>query len=56
VARFSPAPTGDHGLRDRAPFYHFFVKDYNRGGKRYVVYGPVALLLFVYAASLSGFF
>jgi hypothetical protein len=37
-------------------FAHFFIRDYNRGGRRYVVYGPVALLLFIYAASLSGFF
>jgi hypothetical protein len=33
-------------------FTNFFFRDYNRGGKRYIVYGPVALLLFVYAASL----
>lgn len=37
-------------------FTHFFVRDYNRGGKRFIVYGPMALLLFVYAVSLFGFF
>lgn len=37
-------------------FTNFFVRDYNRGGKRYILYGPVALLLFVYAASQFGFF
>jgi hypothetical protein len=35
---------------------HFFVRDYNRSGKRFIVYGPVALLLFVYAIFLFGFF
>jgi hypothetical protein len=37
-------------------FSHFFVRDYNRGGKRFVVYGPIALLLFVYAVFLFDFF
>lgn len=37
-------------------FTNFFVRDYNRGGKRFIVYGPMALLLFVYAVSLFGFF
>jgi hypothetical protein len=30
-------------------FANFFIRDYNRGGKRYLLYGPIALLLFVYA-------
>lgn len=33
-------------------FANFFIRDYNRGGKRFIVYGPIALLLLVYAASL----
>ena len=37
-------------------FANFFIRDYNRGGKRYIVYGPVALLLLIYAAAQFGFF
>ncbi len=37
-------------------FANFFIRDYNRGGKRYIVYGPVALLLFAYAIVTAGLF
>jgi len=37
-------------------FANFFIRDYNRGGKRFIVYGPVALLLFVYAIVTAGLF
>jgi hypothetical protein len=37
-------------------FANFFIRDYHRGGRRFIVYGPVALLLFVYSASMFGFF
>ncbi len=37
-------------------FANFFVRDYNRGGKRYIVYGPMALLLFAYAIVSAGLF
>lgn len=37
-------------------FTNLFIRDYNRGGKRFIAYGPVALLLFVYAIALFGFF
>jgi hypothetical protein len=37
-------------------FTNFFIRDYNRGGKRFIVYGPVALLLFAYAIVAAGLF
>jgi hypothetical protein len=37
-------------------FANFFIRDYNRGGKRYIVYGPVALLLFAYAIVTADLF
>ena len=39
-----------------AIFTNFFIRDYNRGGRRFWLYGPVALLLLAYAASISGLF
>ena len=35
-------------------FAMLFVRDHNRGGRRYVVYGPITLGLFVYAAMSFG--
>jgi hypothetical protein len=37
-------------------FANFFIRDYNRGGRRYLLYGPMALLLFVYAIITAGLF
>jgi hypothetical protein len=37
-------------------FANFFIRDYNRGGKRFIVYGPLALLLFAYAVVTAGLF
>ena len=37
-------------------FANLFIRDYNRGGKRFILYGPVALLLFVYAIATIGLF
>ena len=37
-------------------FANFFIRDYNRGGKRFIVYGPLALPLFAYAVVTSGLF
>jgi hypothetical protein len=37
-------------------FANFFIRDYNRGGRRYLLYGPMALLLFVYAIVTAGLF
>jgi hypothetical protein len=37
-------------------FANFFIRDYNRGGKRFIVYGPMALVLFVYAIVTAGLF
>jgi hypothetical protein len=35
-------------------FGNFFIRDYNRGGKRFILYGPLALVLFVYAILTAG--
>jgi hypothetical protein len=37
-------------------FAMLFVRDHNRGGQRYIVYGPITLGLFIYAAKTSGLF
>ena len=37
-------------------FTHLFVRDHHNGGKRFVLYGPIALVLIVYAIHLFGFF
>lgn len=37
-------------------FANFFIRHYNRGGRRYIVYGPVALLLFAYAIVTADLF
>jgi hypothetical protein len=62
-------PTASQAWRDFPPlqraittfavallFANFFIRDYNRGGRRYILYGPMALLLFVYAIITAGLF
>jgi len=51
-----PATARDYRLWVGAIFTNFFIRDYNRGGRRFWLYGPMALILLAYAASISGLF
>ncbi|HLK85673.1 MAG TPA: hypothetical protein VKT27_04135 [Candidatus Binataceae bacterium] len=52
--RFPPPMRGLMMLLFALIFAMLFVRDHNRGGRRYIVYGPITLGLFVYAAMTFG--
>ncbi len=53
-ASFPPPMRGLLMLLAALVFGMLFVRDHNRGGRRYVVYGPITLGLFIYAALTAG--